>query len=238
MNTKSFLSFLFFFLFILTAKAQDLLPDLVTSPFRLYTAKIDIITQPGHTLLRFTNSTPNLGKGPLELRGGEIIGYEQIVYQRIYKRDKTYWDRLAGTFIYHSTHEHVHFADFAQYRLREMTEEGGLGNIVVEAEKTSFCARDSSIAFPFKRGFKIKSKYTSCDGGVQGISVGWTDIYHRNLADQWVDITNLPSGSYYLESEVNPDRTILEKSYKNNIARISICIEDASQFYYGPCQSY
>lgn len=202
----------------------DLLPDLKTSWLRLLSAELDTATIPGRTLLRFSNAIPNRGRGPLELRGGAIIGDKQEVFQRVYREDKTHWDRLAGWFIHHPQHNHIHFEDFAQYRLREITKNGGIGNIVVEGKKTSYCVRDSLIHNPFRKGFSFKSKYKTCDSEIQGISVGWADLYRRSLYDQWLDITGVADGHYWLESEANPEHLILEKNTENNTARIRICI--------------
>ena len=71
-------------------------------------------------LLRLSATTANIGEGPLELRGGDLVSSEsQEVHQRIYQSDGTFIDRLAGTFEYHSSHGHLHFEGYAEYpRLR------------------------------------------------------------------------------------------------------------------------
>lgn len=208
-----------------SARAHDLLPDLVTAKWRLAFASIDTTTESGHRLLRLANSTPNLGRGPLELRGGAIVGDKQEVFQRIYRRDGSYWQRYAGTFIYHPQHGHVHFENFSQYRLRRITLDNAPGEIVAQSAKTSYCVEDSKIANPLKRGFRFKSRYSTCDGQVQGISVGWADLYKKKLYGQWIDVTNVAEGFYWLESEVDPDNLILESDETNNVARVPVYLD-------------
>jgi hypothetical protein len=54
--------------------------------------------------------------------------------------------------------------------------------------------------------------------------VGWLDVYSKNLPDQWIDITGIPDGEYWLESESDPDDAILESDETNNITRIKVII--------------
>jgi hypothetical protein len=56
----------------------------------------------------------------------------------------------------------------------------------------------------------------------QGISAGWGDVYGRNLSCQWIDITDVPDGSYFLEIEVDPNNQFDELDEANNVARVPI----------------
>jgi Lysyl oxidase len=51
-----------------------------------------------------------------------------------------------------------------------------------------------------------------------GISVGAADVYPWYLADQYLDITNLPDGRYLLRVEINPSGKLIEKTRANNVA--------------------
>ena len=209
----------------LLAQSGLLLPDLITSPFHLLDNKIDTNTIPGQRLLRFANATPNFGRGKLELRGGEMHSDgTQDVDQIIYKRDGTFISRLAGTFIHHPEHNHTHFNDYANYRLRKVNFIRGLGRVVAESSKISFCIRDSSIAYPLLPGFRLRAGYKTCETTVQGISVGWMDVYSKDLPGQWIDISHLARGRYWLESVVDPFNRIKESNENNNIARVMIYI--------------
>jgi hypothetical protein len=228
MSKKIILSFAAFSLFStqIWAQATQLLPDLITSSIPLLDREIDHDTLPGKKLLRFANATPNIGRGRLEMRGGDVLpNGSQQVFQRIYKSDGTFISRLAGEFDYHPEHHHVHFNDYAAYRLRKVTFWKGVGKVVARSEKVSFCIRDSFPYNPRLPGFNPISEYTTCDGGVQGIGVGWADVYGKNLPGQWIDITDIPRGRYWIESVVDPYNRIKESNEHNNVARSMVYIE-------------
>jgi hypothetical protein len=41
---------------------------------------------------------------------------------------------------------------------------------------------------------------------------------------QWVDVTNVPAGNYFLEITVNPDQILLESNYGNNTSTIPVTL--------------
>jgi hypothetical protein len=61
---------------------------------------------------------------------------------------------------------------------------------------------------------------------MQGISVGWADVYSSTLADQWIDITNVKPGKYWLEVVADPRNRIHESNEKNNTTRILVNLRD------------
>lgn len=103
-------------------------------------------TNPGR--LRVTGSTPNVGYGPLNVRGVDQNGYrwflcgtdtvslydpqsqqqfngcpnpKQLILQRVYSKNgssMTFTERFAGTMTYHPTHGHNHVDDWATFTLR------------------------------------------------------------------------------------------------------------------------
>ena len=168
--------------------------------------------------LRLTTAMANIGEGDMEVRGGPIIsGQDQVVYQRIYNDDGTFTDVESGTFEYHEGHGHIHFEDFAHFRLREVEADGGVGDIVVQGEKVSFCLIDVAR---YDEGAGT-GDYRSC-GQVQGVSAGWADVYSSGLPGQSIDITGVADGSYWLEVEVDPENRLIESDETNNITRILI----------------
>src|SRR5215213_1845346 len=48
-----------------------------------------------------------------------------------------------------------------------------------------------------------------------GISTGWRDIYQQSLPFQYVDVSDVPPGSYWIKSEVDPDGLIKESNEAN-----------------------
>ena len=169
--------------------------------------------------LRLSTAVANVGTGALEIRGGTIQGETQDVLQRIYNADGTFTDHLAGTFIYHAEHGHLHFEDFAQFRVRAVLPDGGVGEVLASGSKVSYCLIDVD-----RQSGTGTQQYLSC-GQVQGISVGWADVYHRGLPGQNIDISNLADGTYWLEEEIDPSNRIQEADETNNVARIQITID-------------
>lgn len=208
------------------AQAVDLLPDIIVRESDLYDH--DIVTNiiPGHVHLRLSNGTPNIGDGKLYLYGllPPVDDTTQIVMQRVFDDQGGYTDREAGLFIYHPTHSHIHFEGWAQYNLREILPDDSVGAIVAQGEKTSFCIADFAIYDNTLPNFNPSGEFFSCSGEVQGLSVGWYDVYSKNLPDQWIDITSIPDGTYWLESIADPDNHVLEKDETNNVARIKVVI--------------
>ena len=208
-----------------TALAQvDMLPDIVTRESDLHDH--DIVLVGNQRRLRLSNGTANAGAGKLYLRGGQDLGNgTQEVLQRIFRDDNSWWERVAGEFIFHPQHNHVHFEDWSEYRLREYLPGGGVGPIISVGRKVSFCIVDFSIYDSSLPGFSFTREFVSCTGVVQGLSIGWVDVYTKSLPDQYVDITGVQPGVYWLESVADPFDSILEEDETNNIARIPVPID-------------
>lgn len=59
---------------------------------------------------------------------------------------------------------------------------------------------------------------------MQGISVGWADVYSQSLDGQSINITGLPNGNYWLEVSADVADAILETNETNNTTRLAITI--------------
>lgn len=201
----------------------DMLPDIVVPENWLYDNYEQI--SGGRTYLRLSNGTANIGVGPLHVYGGASNGDgTQQVIQRIYKSNGTFTDRLASSFVYHPTHGHIHVENWAAYRLRSVLPGNGIGPIVAEGQKTSFCILDLGVYDNTLPGFKPQGQFNSCGSTTQGLSVGWQDIYSSGLDGQEIDITGLPAGQYWLESMVDPDNAFVESNEDNNSTFILVTI--------------
>ena len=169
--------------------------------------------------MRLTTAILNQGEGALEIRGGAETGDTQEVFQRIYNDDGTSTDTLAGEFINHPEHGHIHFEDFTQFRLREVTPDGGVGEVVAEGDKVSFCLIDIE-----NFDSNDPSTYRTC-GNIQGISSGWADVYDKGLPGQSIDISAVANGDYWLEYVVDPLDLLTEADETNNVTRSQITID-------------
>ena len=99
----------------LALEAADLLPDLQDLDSFLSQAYVSTNNPElpaGQRALRLSTGVVNMGQGRLELRGGEVIGNLQKVYQRVFQSDGGFYDRQAGWFIFHPGHGHIHFEGY------------------------------------------------------------------------------------------------------------------------------
>jgi hypothetical protein len=166
-------------------------------------------------LLRFTFTSPNIGEGDI------IIGNPTA-------------SENDGLFEFNTCHGHAHFIDFADYRLWTMkgykawnrlrqnnpealasdvlADNPGPEEELVKGAKRGYCMLD---IYYYDTSLGGVGKYDNCAEN-QGISVGWADVYGYKLDGQWIDITELPPGSYMLEVEVNAERLFMESNYSNN----------------------
>jgi len=199
------------------------LPDLRTKAPR----DLRISKSNGLKLLQLSNEVWNGGDGPLDLRA-ENSGTTTNAYQRLMTHDANgAWtavsERLAGTFAFHSAHDHWHFEDFAKYELRANTN-GLPGALLRSGGKTSFCIIDTTqvdTALPHA----MPRTYSTCTRtSTQGLAVGWSDTYLYYLAGQSIDVTGLANGVYWLVSTADPSDHVLETDETNNAAQLKIRI--------------
>lgn len=173
-------------------------------------------------LLRFATVAANLGDGPLDIIAGPDDGDRSPTWQRVWTDTLTFEDHLSGEFIFHPTHDHVHFDAFERYRLLNAD-----GEVVASSEKVSFCLRDSvriADQIPDPTG-PMLSDDGSCEGQQQVINAGFGDHYHALLDDQWIDITGVPAGNYVVEIAVDPFNLIIESDETNNVGSFPIALE-------------
>ena len=201
----------------------ELLPDILVDQNRLFDNHIT--TSGGQTYLRLSNGTANVGVGKFHVYGGADNGDgTQDVWQRVFNDDGTFTDYLASKFVYHPSHGHIHLEAWASYRLREVLPGDGVGAIVAEGEKTSFCILDLGVFDTSLPNYNPSGEFFSCSSQTQGLSVGWVDVYSSGLSGQEINITGVPEGVYWLESVVDPDGNFIEADLSNNVARVKVTI--------------
>ncbi len=119
-------------------------------------------------------------------------------------------------FHYSECHQHYHFDGYAQYTLLDAD-----SNQVAEGHKQAFCLEDFE---PWTDDARPRARY-NCDK--QGISQGWADTYSGYLDCQWIDITDVPAGTYDVHAAVNFQSIIPELDYSNNTADATYTVVDA-----------
>jgi hypothetical protein len=210
-------------------QATPVLPDLIAwasqSKNYIYGGAVNASLVPGETVYRFTGALPNIGPGRLEVREVTHPDATQDVYQRIYDENDTLdHERLIGSFPNSDSiaPRHLWLPGVAQYNLRTVLEGNGVGPIVASNDKTSMAVVDSAAYDKTLPGAAQSPYYSSVSAGILGISVGWADVYGTSFPGQWVPVTGLADGQYWLEVYVDPYDRIQEADDSNNVARILI----------------
>ena len=132
----------------------------------------------------------------------------------------------SGELVYSAAdgHHHWHLQKVARYSLWNASKTAE----VAPAQKVGFCLDDSqhvessigpssavyadNVA-PFREFCqRYRPNATSL---FEGISVGWRDVYSSSLAFQWVDLSNVLPGEYWLREDVNPLGFVKETGGEN-----------------------
>ncbi|MDT8910135.1 lysyl oxidase family protein [Amycolatopsis sp. PS_44_ISF1] len=198
--------------------------------------------------LRFTSSEENIGDGPLLLYGVRNSTEDKTMSVRQALRTSGGWippdyaaaQRPTRAYTYYETamaHQHWHLMDFDHFALVSKS-----GATVVTDRKTGFCLGDRyslpDVSAPHEapdgpdaelarslRANNCRHHEPDALNVVEGISVGSGDDYTYQVDYQWLDITQIPSGTYDLVNTVNDDRTLAETNYDNNSSSVSLSIE-------------
>lgn len=203
-----------------------LLPDLVadapSSP--LLESYVDALG--ARLLLRFHGYVHNAGAGSLELRASQPDGARMTsVHQRVFDEAGGHVDLIgdpAPTVLFepNDSHDHWHLRSAARYALwdERRTRE------VAPAMKAGFCLLDSqrmnawaptTVAYTSAGIAFCQQGLPSAASVTMGISAGWRDVYGRSLAYQWVDVSDVAPGSYWLSNEVDPEGVVIESQEAN-----------------------
>ena len=129
-------------------------------------------------LMRFDVSAANRGTAAMEL--GSPVG--------------------SSLFQWGSCHAHYHFSGYAVYELFRSDPRVSQSAPLVVGRKQAFCLEDYNVD-PGATVTPGPAVYTCSN---QGISVGWADTYGSYLDGQWLDVTGVVPGSYWLRVIVNP----------------------------------
>ena len=202
------------------AAHTDRLPDLRMAKFRHLQVQT---TTDGRRLLRFSSIILNKGVGRFEAHGQRPdAGIPTMtVRQRIYNDAGGYRGVPTDAVMYYSGdgHNHWHVRNLERFSLTRLDN----GVKVGTGAKHGFCFYDN-----FRAGSTQDPFYTLAGGACgssysnlrvrMGLSVGWGDIYHYTLPDQYIDITGLTAGNYRLRGVADPSNWFLETSNSNNIS--------------------
>jgi hypothetical protein len=171
----------------------------------------------------------------------------QNVLQRIYSYNPATnsfsFSRYApgGTFIYHAGHGHFHLEGYAEYKLVQNV--GGVpGNQVMRndgteavGEKVGFClinvstfavpgSGQSSTSLPGYSANNSNGQPSPSCGFTQGVSVGRADVYNSGYDGQWIDVTGVPNGSYFIQVTADSKNAVEESDESNNTMYVPVTL--------------
>ena len=214
------------------ALAEDRLPDLdQVSPSGLEVQRVGSVSRPAWHL-GFDSAVNNVGDGPLVVDASRSSTGERNMRadQLVQRTDGTLRRRPSVgflRFVVSPDHNHWHYLAFDRFELRRVSDY----RLVAPDRKTGFCLGDRYASgagggdpgepeFVGRCGLGQRSILTM----QEGISPGFGDNYNANLEGQYVDITGVPAGRYYLVHRVNADKKLLESKYSNDAASVLLSV--------------
>jgi hypothetical protein len=212
------------------------LPDLEQEEPGNLRLRVDRSGMTPRVQLGFRSAVRNVGNGPLIIEGRRSTTRvpTMAAVQRVRRADGSTLVRPSvGQLRYVRSvgHAHFHLLGFMRYELRRASD----FRRVRPDQKTGFCLGDRYDVDPFARlPFEPAQAVFRTNCGlfsprlrrvVEGISVGYADVYHPHLEGQHIDITGLPTGRYWLVHRSDPERRLLESNRSNNTARLLIEVQ-------------
>ena len=214
----------------------EIRPDVVPMP----TSHVRIRYVQDHKRLYLSFQVANTGSGPLEMRpvqddcdGDGSTADDRTALQNVYGdtdgsgeytsgSDTVLRSVVAGCFVFHGAHNHWHFDNFARYRLLSLE-----GERLRAHAKVGFCMLDTLSVDPSLPGYSGSRRYVGCpDLGIQGISVGWADVYTVDTPGQFISVEGIPNGTYCLVGRADPADRILEADETDNVVRTRVRFGD------------
>lgn len=170
----------------------------------------------------------------------------QNVLQQIYTYDGTRFNfesyRTGGKMVWHSGHGHFHLEGYASYRLLTRNPDGTAGAVAKRTgfdgqdavgDKIGFCLINISTSFTMPgtstssstlAGYNKPGQPSTSCGFLQGIHVGRADVYDDIYDGQWIDVTGVPNGQYFLEVSMDASNVILESNEANNRVLVPVTL--------------
>ncbi|MEM7139657.1 MAG: putative Ig domain-containing protein [Actinomycetota bacterium] len=210
--------------------ATILLPDLISDQPDPVSLEVNTYTGTPRLVLRFDGYVTNVGDGPLEVSGNPQITNPSDpngVHQRAIDTSGN-WNIVGTPPVQYETadgHNHFHLMEVGRYSLWNQSQTAE----VAPGQKVGFClydieraeAEDWSGPHPPREYSGSVTQF--CDSNnpnttslIMGTSEGWRDVYGAYLTFQWIDVSEVAPGIYYLANEADPFDRIVESDETNN----------------------
>jgi hypothetical protein len=197
----------------------DVMPDLAALP----AWSINVSNRGRRAWLRFASTVSNHGPAPLLVEGFRQPDQDLMDAWQFFTDDtgSIVGKAAAGQFEYDARngHEHWHFDQFTDYALVDGTKSNE-----IMSEKQSFCLAPTDPIDLLAPGADWSPEWGSACGSPDSLWVreqlpsGWGDTYYQYVAGQSFDVTDLPSGRYYIRIRVNPLGEIFDHSAANDVS--------------------
>lgn len=150
--------------------------------------------------------------------------------QFLTKTDGSTVTRPAGDCEFHPEHGHFHYDALLGYSLHSVDPNAtdGIGPTVSVSHKESFCLTDDDYfgygkadpngphQYVGQPGCNVPKSLTTPGAApgrgtfvTEGITPGWGDVYTWDTPDQFIDVTHVPTGDYWVVEETNPAGSLL-----------------------------
>jgi Lysyl oxidase len=215
-----------------------LLPDLDQAP----PSRLSIVTvrRGGRTLRRlaFASAVENRGQGDLILSGhrpstrATRITADQLV-ERVDQASRPVADqRVNGVgrlrYVRLRDHSHWHLIGFERYELRSVV----TGRLAARDRKSGFCVGNRYAVIAGARRTDRSGQFDENCGKsrpglrrvIEGLSPGWADDYKPNLEGQFLDVTSVPAGRFFLVHRTNVDGRLRESRRGNDAASVLLSL--------------
>lgn len=199
------------------------MPDLISDRPFIWREQIEINPNDGalQRVLAFDGYLHNVGEGSLDLQGNPQIPGD--VTQRVFDGER--WDEVTSaatpTVRYETDdgHNHFHLIGVAEYALFEQSRRFKID----DSSKVGFCLVDTEQVEEVVDSFYPIDRYNYCNQDDpestelrMGISPGWRDTYDANTTLQWVDVSDVEPGTYWIGAITDPNNEVVESNEDNN----------------------
>jgi hypothetical protein len=178
---------------------------------------------PGYRLTFGSTIDTSANGGPLIVKGHRSTIAEPMIADQIINNEDPDPDTVRagiGQLVYEQypgsvSHRHWHYKAFVRYQLRSTSDR----SLVRPDNKAGFCLSDPDFAPDFCGSLKPNALQVD-----EGLGPGTSDYYPPTLEGQFIDITGVPPGDYWLVHWVNSGKEVCESNYANNAAAVKIAL--------------